>query len=77
MKCIVCRQDRTEPGETTVTLERDDLTMVVRGVPARVCPNCGEAYVDDLVASGLLLMAEEVAQSGVSIDVRRYMPMSY
>ncbi|HOC30754.1 MAG TPA: type II toxin-antitoxin system MqsA family antitoxin, partial [Armatimonadota bacterium] len=58
MKCIVCRQDRTEPGETTVTLERDDLTMVVRGVPARVCPNCGEAYVDDLVASGLLLMAE-------------------
>jgi len=74
MKCIVCKRDRTEAGETTVTLERRDLTLVVRGVPADVCPNCGEAYVDQSVAADLLRTAEDIADAGARVDVRRYTP---
>lgn len=76
MTCIVCKQDRTEAGETTVTLERGELTLVVRGVPARVCPNCGEAYVEDAVAADLLRTADQVARAGARVDVRQYTPMA-
>lgn len=46
MKCVICKHGETRPGMTTVTLERGGATLVVKGVPARICGNCGEAYVD-------------------------------
>ncbi|MEW5995611.1 MAG: type II toxin-antitoxin system MqsA family antitoxin [Candidatus Zixiibacteriota bacterium] len=72
MKCIICKQADTKPGTTTVTFERDSLTMVVKGVPAQVCPNCGEQYVDGEVASHLLKTAEEMAKSGAQVEIRQY-----
>ena len=50
MRCLICKRGSTEPGTTTVTLERDGLIMVIKGVPAQVCENCAEAYVDEKVA---------------------------
>jgi YgiT-type zinc finger domain-containing protein len=74
MKCLICKQDETTEGVTTVTLERGALTLVIKDVPARVCPNCGEAYVDDSVATELLRTAEEMAAAGAQVDVRHYVP---
>ena len=72
MKCVICKQEETQPGKVTVTLERDGLTLVVKEVPARVCPNCGEEYVDEETTARLLRQAEEVARAGVHVDVREY-----
>jgi len=74
MRCLICKQDDTRPGVTTVTLERDELTLVIKGVPARVCPNCGEAYVEDQVAADLLTTAERMAAPGAQVDIRQYVP---
>ncbi len=72
MKCVVCKNGETRPGKATVTLEREGLTLVVKGVPARVCQNCGEEYVEEAEASRLLDAAEQAAQAGVRVDVRDY-----
>ena len=72
MKCVVCKQGETESGKATVTLERDGLTMVVKGVPARVCQNCGEEYIDDEIVEELLTTAEQEAAEGTQVDVREY-----
>ena len=72
MKCLICRQAETKPGVTTVTLERGGLTLVVKSVPARVCPNCGEAFVDEDATTQLLKTAEQMARSGTLVDVRQY-----
>jgi YgiT-type zinc finger domain-containing protein len=72
MKCVVCKQAETRPGTTTVTLERDAMTLVVKGVPARVCPNCGEEYVEEDVAARLLELVESAARAGVQVDIRQY-----
>jgi YgiT-type zinc finger domain-containing protein len=74
MKCLICKQAETQSGVTTVTLERGGLTMVVKNVPAQVCPNCGEAYVDEAATKRLLSTAEEMAESGALVDVREYVP---
>ena len=72
MRCVVCKQADVKAGTTTVTLERDELTLVIKNVPARVCPNCGEAYVDEAVTAELLRDAEAMARSGAQVDIRQY-----
>jgi len=72
MKCVICQRGETSAGKTTVTLERDYMTLVVKGVPAQICENCGEAYVDEEITSRLLQTVEEAVKAGVRVDVREY-----
>lgn len=72
MRCVICKQGEPRPKKTTVTLHRDGMTLVIRNVPADVCENCGEAYVDEATSSEILHRAEEAAQAGVMVDVREY-----
>lgn len=72
MKCVVCKKGDTRQGVTTVTLERGGMTLVVKGVPAQVCANCGESFVDGTAAKTLLQAAEAAAKSGVQVDIRDY-----
>ncbi|HET6497045.1 MAG TPA: type II toxin-antitoxin system MqsA family antitoxin [Thermoleophilia bacterium] len=72
MMCSICRQGETQPGTTTVTLERDALTFVAKDVPAMVCANCGEEYLDSSTTEQVLRMAEEAAASGVQVTDVRY-----
>ena len=76
MRCIICKQGETKPGLATVTLERDGLTIVFKRVPAQVCANCGEEYVDESAAAGLLKTAEEMARAGTQVEVRQYLASS-
>ncbi len=74
MKCTICKTGETEQGTTTVTLNRDDFTLVVKEVPAQICTNCGEDYVDSIVVRELLQLAERMAKNGSQVDIRKYMP---
>ena len=72
MMCSICRQGETRAGVTTVTLERDGLTFVVKNVPAIVCGTCGEEYLDAAASERVLEMAEGAAASGVQVDIRAF-----
>lgn len=72
MRCMICEQADIEPGTATVTLTRGNLALVVRHVPAHVCPNCGEEYVDERIAVQVLAPAEQLAAAGTQVDVREY-----
>ncbi len=73
MKCVICKQATTIAGKTTVSLERDEKTVVIKGVPAQVCPNCGESYVNDEVAARIMKSAEAAVQNGTEVEVRHYL----
>ena len=47
-------------------------TLVFKDVPAEVCPNCGEDYVDEAVTRALLKSAEDMVSSGAQVDIRTY-----
>ncbi|MCR4287409.1 MAG: type II toxin-antitoxin system MqsA family antitoxin [Deltaproteobacteria bacterium] len=72
MKCVICKYGETRMGKATVTLERDSATLVIRGVPAEVCANCGEEYVGEDTTARLLKSADEAVKAGVKVDVREY-----
>ena len=72
MTCVVCKVGQTHPGTATVALERAGMTLVIKGVPAQVCSNCGEAYVEQDATRRLLREAEEAAQAGVQVLIREF-----
>ena len=72
MKCPICKHGETTVGTASVTLESGGLTLVVKNVPAQVCDNCGEAYVDEQAAAQLLEQADAEARAGTEINVRHF-----
>jgi len=64
MICLICRQAETVDGLTSVHFERGEMRLVVKAVPARVCPSCGEAYVEEQAAVSLLWDAEAMSAAG-------------
>ena len=65
MICLLCRQAETVDGFTSAAFERDETRLVVRQIPARVCPSCGEAYMDEDVAVALLRELDELTATGI------------
>ena len=65
MICLVCHRADLVDGLTSVRFERGELRLVVSNVPARVCPICGEAFLEEHTAIRLLQSAEDTRKAGV------------
>ena len=72
MNCIICRQSELIDGFTSIPFERDEFRLLIKNVPAQVCPNCGEAIVDEDVAMQLIGKAEDAYAEGLIEDIRDY-----
>jgi YgiT-type zinc finger domain-containing protein len=72
MTCLLCKNGETRPGTVTVTLERGRTVVVVRDVPADVCDNCGEYYLDSSVAQEVYQRAEAAVARNAEVEILRY-----
>jgi len=72
MKCIFCKQSETHPGKVTVTLQRGETTVIIKGVPADVCKNCGEYYLSEDITEQVLARAEEAVKKGTEVEILRF-----
>ncbi|WP_298336225.1 type II toxin-antitoxin system MqsA family antitoxin [Ferrimicrobium sp.] len=72
MKCAICKSGKLEEGVTAVTVERGGTLVVFRRVPARICPNCGESYLEAAVVDAVCQAGDEAASAGVEVDVREF-----
>ena len=76
MTCIFCRTGKTHPGTTTLTLQENGTILVIEHVPAEVCDNCGEAYVDGATAKRLSEQADAAHREGVHVVIREFAPIA-
>ena len=72
MICPICKCGHTAPGFASVLLERDAMTLLFKSVPAQVCDNCGEEFIDETVTAKLLNTVDAAARDGVQVELRRY-----
>jgi YgiT-type zinc finger domain-containing protein len=74
MKCVICRIGDLRPARVTELFEAglDRTAIVVKGVPAQVCQNCGERYYDDAVSQELLRLANEAQSDGAELEIKQY-----
>jgi len=64
MICLICRKAETINGLTSVIFARGDINLVINKVAALVCPNCGEAFLEEEVTVKLLHDAQEISLMG-------------
>ena len=69
MKCVICKNGETTKGKATVTLERGESIIVIKGVVASICNNCGEYYLDKETTKEVLQKANEAYKKGAEIEV--------
>ena len=72
MKCVICKTGEVKPGTTSFSVERGEMTLVLKRVPARVCDQCGEAYFDEATARRIEEIAERVQEADVQVAVQDY-----
>jgi YgiT-type zinc finger domain-containing protein len=70
--CVMCRTGSLKPGVTTVTLHRGNTVLVVKNVPADVCNQCGEPYLDENVADRISRLADDAVKRGAEVEILRY-----
>jgi YgiT-type zinc finger domain-containing protein len=72
MKCVICREGQTAPGQATVTLPRHETTIIFKDVPAEVCANCGEYYLSESITNQLLTRTEAAVKGGAELEILRF-----
>ena len=72
MLCVVCKHGETAPGTTTVTVDRNNVVIVLRHVPADICQNCGADYTRGDVMSTIEHIVETATNAGALVEVREY-----
>jgi YgiT-type zinc finger domain-containing protein len=66
--CSMCGGQQSQ-GTTTFTVDKGNLLVVVRNVPARVCLQCGEAWILDSVAEELERIVSEASAKRSQVEV--------
>ena len=72
MKCIVCKKGSTEPGTTTVSIDKSATIVVIRGVPAAICSTCGEEYIDADTIKDIEKIVVSAQKAGLNIAVQQF-----
>ena len=72
MNCSICNTGKTQPGLATVTLQRGSSVIVIKGVPAQVCEDCGEYYLAEPEAKKVYGLAESAAQRNAELEILNY-----
>lgn len=72
--CLICRQAEIVEGLTSIKFERGEFRLVVNGVPARVCPRCAEAYVEQEVTRQVLRIVKDLSEVGLLDGHCQYHP---
>lgn len=69
MKCTLCKTGEMRDGVTTITLERDETTLVIRDVTAEVCNQCEFALLSLETYDRAREMLNDAVRRGVRVEV--------
>jgi YgiT-type zinc finger domain-containing protein len=70
-RCPLCGGDK-RPGTTTFAVDLKFGVVVVRSVPAFVCSNCGDAWIDDPVAETLEGVVANARHKQAPVEVKQW-----
>ncbi len=55
-----------------VVLQRDECTVIFKNVPADICDNCGEYYLNEDVTGKIMAGAEESVKKGAEVEILKF-----
>ncbi|MGI8668941.1 MAG: type II toxin-antitoxin system MqsA family antitoxin [Aridibacter sp.] len=66
MICLVCKHRKMEQGTTILPIERDDEILLITDIPAQICVNCGEAYLEENTSVNVQTLANKQLAGEIS-----------
>ena len=55
-----------EQGTTILPIERDNEILLITDIPAQVCVNCGETYLEEETSIGVQKLANKMLSGEIS-----------
>ena len=71
MRCVFCKGEMRK-GKVNVPVDLGDRFILIKGVPALVCQECGEYFVSDEVMKKLESIVEEAKSRNVEVEILRF-----
>ena len=71
MNCFMCKGD-LEVKKVNYVVDLEDTIIVIKGVPAKVCTQCGEQYFDDETAENIERIVNQLKQLRAEVTIVNY-----
>jgi len=71
MKCPMCG-GKVEKGVTNFPGELENGIVFIKGIPASICSQCGEVFLDDKVTTWVEEAVKKAKKEGIEFEVIRY-----
>ena len=74
MHCPTC-ESRMVTGKTTLTFDKGpEQTIVIKEVPAQVCEQCGETYIDLDISKQVEKLVIKAQKDGIKMGFLSFQP---
>ncbi len=75
MKCVLCEANLIK-GNVNHIVDFEGHIIIIKGVPANICKQCGEYFIENDVALKLEKIIEEAKKNKAEIFVINYSEMA-
>ena len=71
MNCFMCKGDLIEK-KVNYVVDLEDTIIIIKGVPAKVCIQCGEQYFNDETAENIGKIVNKLKQLATEVTIVNY-----
>ena len=71
MNCFMCKGN-LEEKKVNYVVDLEDTIIIIKGVPAKVCAQCGEQYIDDETAENIEKIVTQLKQLAAEVTIVNY-----
>jgi len=70
-KCLMCKDD-LEKGNVNHIVDPDNFIVIIKNVPAKVCKQCGEYYLEQKVALEIEKIIDNYRENVAEVIIINY-----
>ena len=71
MDCFICK-GKLEEKKVNYIADLEDTIIIIKGVPAKVCTQCGEQYFDDETTENIERIVNQLKQVPIEVSIVYY-----
>lgn len=71
MDCFMCK-GTLEEKKVNYIVDLEETIIIIKGVPAKVCRQCGEQYFDDKTSENIEALVNQLKQLPMEVSIVNY-----
>ena len=71
MLCILCKGDMKN-GKVNFPVDAEENFILIKGVPAQICEQCGEYFLKDDVAEIIERIVKKAKRKNVELEILKF-----